>query len=109
MQKIPSQNVNVFSLWKNNGKINRKKNTKSYDIGDNDYYWLNADDKKLFYVLPEKILIEKGYIGYNGNKKQLKINPRETTHNQWIQPYKFNYTSFELVDKNRLLSILEII
>ena len=101
------KNVNVFSLWKNNGILNGNRNHKCYDIGDNDYYWLNADDKNLFYVLPEKILIEKGYIGCSG-KKQFKINPKITSHNQWIQPYKFNYTLFELVDKNRLLSILEI-
>lgn len=99
------KNVNVVALWKNNGK----QNPKSYDIGDNDYYWLNADDKKLFYVFPENILIEKGYIGYTGGKKQLKINPRETSYNGWIQPYKFDYTSFGLFEKNRLLKILKLV
>ena len=103
------KNVNVFCLWKNNGKLNGKQNPSSYDIGDNDYYWLNADDKKLFYVFPENILIEKDYIGYTGGKKQLKINPRQTTHNGWIQPYKFDYTSFGLLDKNRLLKILKLV
>ena len=90
-----------------NGKINGKRAQQCYDIGDNDYYWLNADDKQLFYVFPEQILIEKGYIGYKG-KKQLKINPKETTHNGWIQPYKFNYNSIGLFEKNRLLNILNI-
>lgn len=78
-------------------------NFTNYNIGDNDYYWLNADDKQLFYVIPEQILLEKGYIGYTGNKKQLKINPKETTHNGWIQPYKFNYNK---LDKTRLLNVL---
>jgi hypothetical protein len=99
------KNVNVFCMWKHNGG----KESKSYDIGDNDYYWLNADDKQLFYVFPEQILLEKGYIGYTASKKQLKINPRETTHNGWVQPYKFNYTSFGLFEKTRLLKILKII
>jgi hypothetical protein len=103
------KNVNVFCLWKNNGKLNGKQNSKCYDVGDNDYYWLNADDKKLFYVIPEQILIEKGYVGYTGHKKQLKINPKETKYNEWIQPYKFNYNSFGLFEKNRLLKILKII
>ena len=103
------KNVNVFCLWKNNGKLNGKQNSKCYDIGDNDYYWLNADDKQLFYVIPEQILIEKGYVGYTGHKKQLKINPKETKYNGWIQPYKFNYNSFGLFEKNRLLKILKMI
>lgn len=101
------KNSNIFCMCKNNGKLNGNREQNSYEIGDNDYYWLNADDKQLFYVIPEQILVEKGYIGYN--KKQLKINPRETIHNGWIQPYKFNYTSFGLFEKTRLLKILKMI
>ncbi len=102
------KNVNVFCLCKNNGKLNGKRAQQSYAIGDNDYYWLNADDKQLFYVIPENILVEKGYIGYTGNKKQLKINPKETTHNGWVKPYKFNYNSIGLFEKKRLLDILKL-
>ena len=91
-----------------NGKLNGTRSQISYQIGDNDYYWLNADDKQLFYVIPEQTLLEKGYIGYSG-KKQLKINPKETTHNAWVQPYKFNYTSFGSFEKTRLLKILKMI
>ena len=99
------KNLNVFCLWKNNGKLNGKCAQQCYDIGDNDYYWLNADDKQLFYVIPENILIERwGYIGYTGNKKQIKINPKETSHNGWIQPYKFNYNK---LDKNHLSNVLK--
>jgi hypothetical protein len=102
------KNVNVFCLCKNNGKLNSKRAQQSYATGDNDYYWLNADDKQLFYVIPENILVERGYIGYTGSKKQLKINPKETTYNGWVQPYKFNYTSFNESDKTRLLCILKL-
>lgn len=48
-------------------KLNSKRAQQSYAIEDNDY-WLNADDKQLFYVIPENILVEKGYIGYTGIK-----------------------------------------
>ena len=102
------KNSNVFCLWKNNGKLNGNREQKCYEIGDNDYYWLNADDKKLFYVIPEQILVDKGYVAYNDYKKQLKINQNETKYNGWIQPYKFDYTSFSLLDKNRLLKILKL-
>jgi hypothetical protein len=100
------KNVNVFCLWKNNGKINGNREQKCYDIGDNDYYWLNADDKQLFYVIPQDILIKKGFVGYSGNKKQLRINPKETSHNAWVLPYKFNYNSINTNDKLRLLKII---
>ena len=38
-----------------------------------------------------------------------KFVRKETTHNGWIQPYKFNYNSFGLFEKNRLLRILKMI
>ena len=103
------KNSNVFCLWKNNGKLNGNREQKCYEIGDNDYYWLNADDKKIFYVIPEQILVDKGYIAYNDYKKQLKINQNETKYNGWIQPYKFDYTSFGLFEKNRLLKIFKLV
>jgi hypothetical protein len=102
------KNANIFSLFKNNGMLNGKRCQINYEIGDNDYYWLNSYDKQLFYVIPEQILIDKDYVGYKG-KKQLRINQKETKYNDWIQPYKFNYNSFGLFEKNRLLRILTII
>ena len=98
------KHVNIFCLSKNNGTLKGKQNYKSYEIGDNDYYWLNCVNKQIFYVFPESILIEKEFIG-NKNKKQIKINPKNTIYNEWVVPYKFNYNS---IDKNRLLMILNI-
>ena len=97
----------IFQLCKNNGTKNGKHNQIQYDNGDNDFYWLNCDDKKTFFVIPEKILIDKGLIGNNLDKKSifLKFTVKSPLHKScsWLQPYMFNYDD---IDKERLLSIL---
>ena len=56
--KIDNENRCCFQLCKNNGSSNKIQ----YDIGDNDFYWLNCDNKETFFVIPEKKLIEQGFI-----------------------------------------------
>lgn len=101
------ENRYYFQLCKNNGLINGKQNQIQYDIGDNDFYWLNCDNKKTFFVIPEKALIDKGLIGKNNVKASIffKITVKDLLHknSSWLQPYMFNY---EQVDKERLLTIL---
>jgi hypothetical protein len=63
--KINNENRHIFFLCKSNGFHNQIQ----YDIGDNDYYWLNCDDKKYFFVIPENILIDKEFIGNKNEKK----------------------------------------
>jgi hypothetical protein len=53
---------NFVSLHKSNGYINKKQLRQPYYECDNDFYWFNGRDKKIFYVISEKILINKGYI-----------------------------------------------
>ena len=86
-----------FSMCKHNG--GKEKNIQ-YDIGDNDFYWLNCDNKKTFFVIPEKILIEKGFIGNKNKKILFKINIKNIS---WIKEYMFDY---ENIDKDLLLNIL---
>jgi hypothetical protein len=105
--KINEENKCTFQLCKNNGRKNKKQNQSQYDIGDNDFYWLNCDNKKIFFVIPEKILIDKGVVGNNNDKKItfFKIIIKDILNKQssWLQPYMFDY---ENIDKERLLSIL---
>jgi hypothetical protein len=99
-----------FQLCKNNGIINNKRNQIQYDNGDNDFYWLNCDNKKTFFVIPEKILIDRGIIGNNTDKKSqfIKITVKEILHTKssWLQPYMFDY---ENIDKDKLLNILHLL
>lgn len=101
----------MFCLGKNNGLNKGKQNLVLYDIGDNDIYWLNCGDKKHFYVVPEKILADKGYISNIDSekisKKFIKIKPSSTRGNkstQWLSDYLFDYQN---IDKERLLSLIE--
>ena len=76
-----------------------------YDIGDNDFYWLNCENKRTFFVIPEKTLIEKNLVGNIKKTLRLKVSINDTSHqpNAWLQPYMFDY---ENIEKERLLSIL---
>lgn len=105
--KMSEKNKCSFQLCKNHGKIDKKQNQIQYDVGDNDFYWLNCDDKKYFFVIPEKILIDRGVIGNNTiiSKRCVKVSVKDVLHkmSEWLQPYMFDY---ENIDKERLLSIL---
>jgi len=92
----------IFGLTKSNGKIDKKIQRIQYKVGDNDFYWLNPEGKKYFYVIPEKILVEKGFI-CNTNKKVLHCNV--TAKDSWYNNYLFEYDN---VDKERLLGLLEL-
>jgi hypothetical protein len=106
--KINDNNKCCFQICKNNGLINGRRNQIQYDIGDNDFYWLNCDNKKTFFVVPESILINKGIIGNNVEKriKTFKIIVKEILNKNivWLQPYMFDY---ENIDKDRLLNIIK--
>jgi hypothetical protein len=88
-----------FSISKNNG---RKFNC-SYKIGDNDFYWLHCKNTSRFYVIPESIFIEKGFIG-DTCKQHLYISPTNK-NTKWTNDYLFNYDN---IDKEKLLQILQI-
>ena len=89
-----------FSLNKSDGK----KYNCSYKLGDNDFYWLHCKNTTRFYVIPETILIEKGFIGDNC-KEHLYISPTNI-NTKWTDEYLFNYDN---IDKERLLELLELL
>jgi hypothetical protein len=87
-----------FNLSKCNGKNNKKI---PYCEKDNDIYWFNCKDTTQFYVIPEFILIEKGYIG----KKTSIIISKENVNKPWLNDYMFDYEALEK-DKEKLCKIL---
>lgn len=89
----------AFSMSKNDGK----KYNCSYKIGDNDFYWLHCKNINKFYVIPESILIEKGYIGENC-KQHLYLS-LTNINKIWAKEYLFDYDN---LDKERLLKLLQI-
>jgi hypothetical protein len=101
---ITHNNINsyCFTLSKHNGRINGKSFRGPYEKGDNDFYWLNCKNG-YFYVIPEDVLIEKGYVGKDTTKAHLYVS--QTNQNtEWCDEYLFNY---DKLDVDRLLEILQ--
>jgi hypothetical protein len=99
-----NKNGVTFFLYKNNGKDNGKRQFTSYKKDDNDFYWLNLPDKKHFYVFPQEILINYGYV--NSNRKQLKFSFNTIKKKDWKLDYLFEYDN---IDEKRLLDLFGII
>jgi hypothetical protein len=92
-----------FILEKSSGKHKRT----SYEKGDNDFYWLNCKNGK-FYVIPESILIEKGFVSDNCDnncdnkcKQHLYVSPTNN-NTKWANDYLFDYDN---LDKDQLLQL----
>jgi hypothetical protein len=98
---ICKNNPNSFGFCLN--KSDGKKYNCSYKLKDNDYYWLHCKNTSRFYVIPESILIENGFIGDNC-KQHLYISPTNIK-TKWADDYLFNYDN---IDKERLLHVLDI-
>ena len=77
----------IFQLCKNNGANKGKKINIQYDVGDNDFYWLNVDNKKTFFVFPEQLLIDRGIIGNTKTTKFFKVTLK--LNNVFILSYLF--------------------
>ena len=92
----------IFNLIKYKCRIDGKCVNQSYGEGDNDLYWLHCKNGK-FYVIPEKELIDNGFIG-NDCKEHLYVSPTNE-NTEWCNKYLFHYDN---VDKERLLQIINV-
>ena len=101
----PHKNINTyhFTFSKMKGRIEGKKIRQTYEIGDCDFYWLNCKNSSIFYVIPESILIEKGYIGNSDGKIKSITISKTNKKIFWTEDYLFNY---ENLDKEKLCKIL---
>ena len=94
-----------FGIYKNNGIVDKKRSFCQYDIGDNDFYWLNCEDKKNFFIIPEKILIDRKLIGDKTKKGRISFRltlDGELYKKSWLNDYIFSY---DKIAKNRLLKM----
>jgi hypothetical protein len=100
---ICKNNPNSFGFHLN--KSHGRTHNCSYKVGDNDFYWLNCKNSSKFYIIPEQILVEKGFIGDITCKQHLYISPTNK-NTEWTKDYLFDYHD---LDKKRFLNLLEII
>lgn len=94
-EKVISDN-NRTNIKKSCGK-NKKQ---PYTQGDNDFYWFVDKDEKTFYVVPEAILIVKGYISTDTQPGIMRFSSTG-----WLQDFKYSY---EEKDHNRLKSLFNV-
>ena len=108
-EKLAQKNHQMYNcqLHKSKGR-----NIKiPYEKGDNDFYWIHLDDWKLFYIIPEQVLIDHGHITENdkiGNKN-MSIYPKKYNklpkQNAWIEEYVFEYENLEEDKLNYMFNI----
>ena len=111
-EKVRSQTKNKkgynFALNKSCGIVNGVRDKTSYQKGDNDFYWLNVNNKQHFYIIPEHELLSRKYI--NIDKKAsicLTLNSR-IKKNRWANEYLFDYTNLTEIDIQRLKTMFNL-
>lgn len=76
------------------GKRKNKNTIIQYCKNDADYYWFHIPDTKIYYIIPENILIEKGYINDTADIKKGKtiaFYPNKQNDTNWQNSYKYFY------------------
>ncbi len=101
--KEKSGNYTKFNLDKCNGRNNGKKKHISYQKGDNDFYWLNFNNKQHFYIIPEHELISRNIINID-KRTSINLTPNSKRKNKtdWANEYLFDYTNFTKLDEEKL-------
>jgi hypothetical protein len=98
------------SLASNNGKIDGKRTFRTYCLGENDYYWLHSSIDNRFWIIPEQILFEKGYIANTGEikiKKNLQFKSENNINKEWINKYEYNYDNITEEIKIKIMELFK--
>jgi len=80
----------------NNGKYEGKRQFRMYQLGENDYYWLHSSIDDRFWIIPEQVVYEKGYISNKNeikSKRTLWFKSDNNVTQKWLNDYEYNYTS----------------
>ena len=94
------------TLGKNINKISKKG---PYEENDNNFYWFHVQDSPKFYILPQQVLIDDGYIKSNNfpGKTKMLLYPMCTLeeaielkyNTAEYNKYLFSYDNIEDIDK----------
>lgn len=89
-----TSSFNISIHRTNRTQRGEKRSFRPYQIGDNDYYWINMANMSTFFIIPEKVLADQGYInipGVSDGKCSLYINLNNK--DKWYNNHKFDYKS----------------
>jgi hypothetical protein len=93
-----SKNALHCGFTVNNGLIDKKRTYRCYKLGENDYYWLHSSIDDRFWIIPEQILHEKGYISNKDESKPKRVlwfKAEDNKKKNWLDVYQYNYTTIE--------------
>jgi hypothetical protein len=88
----------------NNGVKQGKRQLRSYQLGENDYYWLHSSIDERFWIIPEGVLYEHGIITAKGVIGPMKHVCMKSKYKKWLQDYEYDYTAIN-VEKIRSLFV----
>ena len=87
-----------------NGKVKGKLQRRSYRIGENKFYWLHSSIDDRFWIIPEIILYEHGYISKaDETKKRKQLVFKSETH--WIREYEYDYNK---IDTEKIMKLFTL-
>lgn len=86
----------IAHLCSNNGKENGKR---TYCLGENDYYWFHSSIDDRFWIVPERVIYEKGLIS---DVNIIKGKKTIFLESKYFDPYKYDYTDY---DKYKILEL----
>jgi hypothetical protein len=94
-EKIAVKSCNLYTL--NLHKSYGRSNKIAYEKGDNDFYWIHLEDWRYFFIIPENILLQYGFITDENKigKKYLGIS-LNGKQNSWILEYKYDYENLDI-------------
>lgn len=67
-----------------------------YQLGENDYYWLHSSIDDRFWIIPELVLYDKGFISNKNeikNRKTLWFKSDVNVNQPWLNDYEYRYTN----------------
>jgi hypothetical protein len=89
------RNNDILSVYlaSNNGKKNNGvRKFRTYMLGENNYYWIHSSIDSRFWIIPENILYDKGYLAKADETLANKVI-YISNKTQWITYYEYNYNN----------------
>ena len=102
---VESKKTLQCSFSARNGKVDGKRSDRMYQLGENDHYWIHSSIDDRFWIIPEQVLFEKGYISNINEikpKKTFAFKSKLNEHNKWLTDYEFDYTN---VNRDKIIKM----
>jgi hypothetical protein len=90
-----------------NGTKDGKRSNRCYRLGENEYYWLHSSIDNRFWIIPEQILYNKGYLSKKDDTipiKTLCFKSENNINKEWLNEYEYNY---DTINKDAIFKIFE--